>query len=498
MRLPAAIESAWEAVAARYDVLAKRFLPKPAVATPGNSKRGSIAASLFLLSAGWLIVALVATAFLLTELYSRALDTSLQETLEFQVETLTDLTLLSSTPTSEEIKVADPRFDRTGSGWYWAIRDDTGDLLNFSNSYVGMVLDPLPGAFDANNSKTAVLTDPFDIKIRVLERLVKVNDVPLHIMVTGSLDEILQLVDEFRGQTLIVLGAVAIMLAVMSTIVARIALRPVGRLRREVERVREGEAAALTEVYPAELAPLSDEINELLRSNAQIVERARNQVGNLAHGLKTPIAVLRNEAASDKKNPLARVVSSETEKMSQLVTTYLDRARISARSTVVGKRADATHVMLRLTRVMQKLNPRVTIAMVRPDASLPWFRGDEGDLEEMAGNLLDNACKWAKSSIGVTVIAERNGQTTNLLVKIDDDGPGLTEEEAVKVLRRGVRLDEKTPGSGLGLDIVKELVDVYGGSLQLKRSVLGGLLAELRLPAAKVAGFRTFASIRKE
>jgi signal transduction histidine kinase len=498
MKLPAALESAWSTLTARYEAVARRFGPRPAVASQGNSKRGSIAASLFLLSAGWLIVALVATAFLLTELYSRALDTSLQETLEFQVETLTDLTLLSSTPTSEEIRVADPRFDRTGSGWYWAIRDDNGDLLNFSNSYIGMVLDPLPGEFDAKNSKTAILTDPFDTKIRVLERLVTVNGMPLHIMVTGSLDEILKLVDEFRGQTLIVLGAVAIMLAVMSTIVARIALRPVGRLRREVEQVREGEAAALTQVYPVELAPLSDEINELLRSNAQIVERARNQVGNLAHGLKTPIAVLRNEAGSDRDNPLSRVVSSETEKMSQLVTTYLDRARLAARSTVVGKRADATHVMLRLTRVMQKLNPRVTIAMVRPDASLPWFRGDEGDLEEMAGNLLDNACKWAKSSIGVTVVAERSGQTTNLLIKIDDDGPGLSDEEAVKVLRRGVRLDEKTPGSGLGLDIVKELVDVYGGSLHLKRSVLGGLLAELRLPAAKVAGFRTFASIRKE
>ena len=499
MKLPAAIESAWDSVAARYDALAKRVLPRPPVAAPGNSRRGSIAASLFLLSIGWLVVALVATGFLLTELYSRALDTSLQETLEFQVETLTDLTLLSSTPTSDDIRVADPRFDRTGSGWYWAIRDDAGDLLNFSNSYVGMVLDPLPGDFDGKNSKTAVLTDPFDTKIRVLERLVTVNGTPLHIMVTGSLDEILRLVDEFRGQTLIVLGAVAIMLAVMSTIVARIALRPVGRLRREVEQVREGEAASLTQAYPAELAPLSEEINELLRSNAQIVERARNQVGNLAHGLKTPIAVLRNEAAAAAgKNTLAKVVSSETEKMSQLVTTYLDRARLAARSSVVGKRADATHVMLRLTRVMQKLNPQVTIAMVRPDASLPWFRGDESDLEEMAGNLIDNACKWAKSSIGVTVVAERSGQNTNLLIKIDDDGPGLTEQEAAQALRRGVRLDEKTPGSGLGLDIVKELVDVYGGSLQLKRSVLGGLLAELRLPAAKVAGFRTFASIRKE
>jgi len=478
----------------------RRLVARPAGSESSRPGRnGSIAASLFLLSAGWLIVALVATAFLLTELYSRALDNSLVETLEFHVETLTDLSLLSDTPKSDQIRVADPRFDRTGSGWYWAIRADDGELLNFSNSYVGMVLGPLPGEFDSTNTKSAVLTDPFNIKIRVIERAVTVNGLPLHIMVTGSLDEILSLVDEFRGQTLIVLGAVAIMLAVMSTIVARIALRPIGKLRREVERVREGDAASLTAEYPAELAPLSDEINELLRANAQIVERARNQVGNLAHGLKTPLAVLRNEAgAADKKNGLARVVSSETEKMSQLVTTYLDRARLATRSAVVGKKADATHVMLRLTRVMQKLNPQVTIAMVRPDASLPWFRGDEGDLEEMAGNLLDNACKWAKSSIGVTVVAERSGGNANLLIKIDDDGPGLTEDEATKVLRRGVRLDEKTPGSGLGLDIVKELVDVYGGSLQLKRSVLGGLLAELRLPAAKVTGFRTFASIRKE
>ena len=461
-------------------------------------RRGSIATLLFMLSAVWLIVALVATAFLLTELYSRALDTSLTETLEFHVETLTDLTLLSDTPKSDGIKVADPRFDRTGSGWYWAIRNDSGELLNFSNSYVGMVLNSLPGAFDATNTKTAIITDPFNIKIRVIEREVKVNDVPLHIMVTGSLDEILQLVDEFRGQTLIVLGAVAIMLAVMSTIVARIALRPVQKLRREVEQVREGEAASLSGIYPKELAPLSEEINELLRSNTQIIERARNQVGNLAHGLKTPLAVLRNEAGANAKTPLAKVVNSETEKMTQLVTTYLDRARIAARSAVVGKKADATHVMLRLTRVMQKLNPRVTIAMARPDASLPWFRGDEGDLEEMAGNLLDNACKWAKSSIGVTLLAERNASASNLLIKVEDDGAGLTDEEAQKVLRRGVRLDEKTPGSGLGLDIVKELVDVYGGSLQLKRSVLGGLLCELRLPAAKVGGLRTFASIRKE
>lgn len=470
-------------------------------ASPGRylmTKRGSIAASLFWLSAGWLIVALVATAFLLTELYSRALDNDLSRSLDFTIETLTDQVLSRSSAKDEGISAIDPRFNRAGSGWYWVIRDANGELLNFSNSYLGTTLAPLAEAFDATNTRTAVVDDSFGTKLRVIERAVTANGVPIDITVTGSLDEVLQRVDAFRGQTLIVLGAVAIMLAVMSTIVARIALRPVGQLRREVESVREGEAASVTGTYPVELAPLSEEINELLRSNQQIIERARNQVGNLAHGLKTPIAVLRNEASADRKSPLAKVVTSEIDKMQQLVSTYLDRARISARSAVVGKRADATHVMLRLIRVMEKLNPRVTIAMVRPDASLPWFRGDESDLEEMAGNLLENACKWCKTSIGVSLVAERTPSGANLLIKIEDDGPGLTETEAEEVMRRGVRLDEKTPGSGLGLDIVKELVGVYGGSLQLKRSVLGGLLCELRLPAAKVGGLRTFASMRKE
>jgi signal transduction histidine kinase len=449
-------------------------------------RKGSIAASLFWLSAGWLIIALLATAFLLTELYSRALDNSLSETLKFHIETLVDRTLVTNDPASENIRVGDPRFERPASGWYWVIRDDAGKVINFSGSMVGMLLPELTGAYDVNNVRTGVETDPFETRMRVVEQAATVNGTRLQFTATGSLDEILELVDEFRGQTLIVLSAVAIMLAIMSTIVARIALRPVGRLGKAIEKVREGEAENVGGTYPREIAPLAEEVNELLRSNTQIIERARNQVGNLAHGLKTPLAVLRNEASAAKESALSRVVLSESEKMTQLVTTYLDRARIAARSAVVGKKADATHVMLRLARVMEKLNPSKTIAFVRPDASLPWFRGDEGDLEEMAGNLLDNACKWSGGKIAISMVAERTPSGANLLIKIEDDGPGLTEEEAKAVLRRGVRLDEKTPGSGLGLDIVKELVDVYGGSLQLKRSVLGGLLAELRLPGAKL------------
>ena len=448
-------------------------------------RKGSIAASLFWLSAGWLVLALVATGFLLTDLYSRALDTSLSETLDFHVESLAGALLDEGDPSSPDIALSDPRFDRPRSGWYWAIRDADGTLYNLSTSVVGIDLPVLTEAADGSGRRTAVMDDVFGTRLRVVERTVTLAPDTYHIVVTGNLSEILELVGDFRGQAFIVLGAVGVMLAIMSAIVARFAMRPIDRLSAAIESVREGESVSVTGTYPREIAPLAEEVNELLRSNAQIIERARNQVGNLAHGLKTPIAVLRNEASA-RKGALADVVMTESEKMSTMVATYLERARLAARTSVVGKKADATMIMLRLTRVMRKIHPDCTIAFQRPDASLPWFRGDEADLEEMAGNLLDNACKWSKGQVGVRLDAERSDTGTMLLIRIDDNGPGLTEEDAQKVLRRGVRLDEKTPGSGLGLDIVKELVDVYGGSLALKRSALGGLLVELRLPTARL------------
>ncbi len=456
--------------------------------------KGSIAASLFWLSAGWLIIALVATGFLLTDLYSRALDNSLADSLDFQVESLTGALLETGDPASDEISVTDPRFDRPRSGWYWMIRDADGTLYNLSSSVVGINVPAMMGPPDARGRRTAVVDDAFGTRLRVVERTVTLAPKTYQIVVTGNLSEILELVEGFRGQTFIVLGAVGVMLAIMSAIVARFAMRPISKLSRAIERVREGESVAVTGTYPREIAPLAEEVNELLRSNAQIIERARNQVGNLAHGLKTPIAVLRNEASSNK-GALADVVVSESEKMSAMVSTYLERARLAARTSVVGKKADSAMIVHRLTRVMRKIHPAVTISFQPTDASLPWFRGDEADLEEMAGNLLDNACKWSRGQVGVQLLSERGDTGTMLLIRIDDNGPGLSEEDAQKVLRRGVRLDEKTPGSGLGLDIVKELVDVYGGTLLLKRSALGGLLAELRLPTARLGGISKPAAV---
>ena len=447
-------------------------------------RKRSIALSLFGYSLAWLVLALAVTAFLLTDLYSRALDTSLRETLEFHLETLVGISLTSDVGAQPASNLADPRFSRPGSGWYWEIRDSSGEAINFSPSLIGTVLPLLTVPFDVDNIRTETHEDGFGTQIRMIERRITLEDSNLLITVTGNLNEMFELVDSFRGQTLIVLSAVGMMLAAMSAIVARFAMRPIGKLSRAVEAVREGDAERVEGEFPTEIAPLADEVNELLRSNTQIIERARSQVGNLAHGLKTPLAVLRNESA-DNRTKLSKVVLTETEKMSGMVSTYLDRARLAARTAIVGRKSNAGEALVRLTRVMSKLHPDRSVSFQCADTWSIWFRGEESDLEEIAGNLIDNACKWAKFEVRVTLSANPPEGGGRLTILVEDDGAGLTPEEAEKVLRRGVRLDEKTPGSGLGLDIVKELVDIYGGTLNLFRSEMGGLKAELSLPAAR-------------
>jgi signal transduction histidine kinase len=449
-------------------------------------RKGSIALNLFGFSLAWLILALALTAFLLSNLYSRALDASLSETLDFHLETLVGEFISQQGESLTTYNIADPRFSRPASGWYWQVSEIDGKVISFSSSMVGSVLLKLDAKYDVNNMRTEKIKDGFGIKIRVIERKITLDGASVLILVSGNLDEINEQVSNFRGQALIVLGAVGIMLAIMSAIVARFALRPIDRISRAIEAIREGDIKSIEGDYPKEIAPLAEEVNELLSSNARIIERARSQVGNLAHGLKTPLAVLRNEAAT-KDTKFSEIVRFESEKMNLMVASYLKRAQMSARSTVVGQKSNASMVVSRLIRVMGKLHSEQKIILEIEKEKQIWFRGEEADFEEMAGNLLDNACKWAKSEVRVRLFIDEKYSSNNrqLSLIVEDDGVGLDEKQVEKVLRRGVRLDEKTQGSGLGLDIVKELVDIYGGSLVLERSKMGGLKVELILPATK-------------
>jgi signal transduction histidine kinase len=223
----------------------------------------------------------------------------------------------------------------------------------------------------------------------------------------------------------------------------------------------------------------------LIDANREIVERARTHVGNLAHAIKTPLSVIVNEASSHGADSFATKVLEQANVMRDQVAHHLERARIAARLTVIGTVTEVAPVIEALRRTMEKIHRGRNIAIeVKADPQAT-FRGERQDLEEMAGNLVDNACKWAASQVFIEVLVEQPaepGALPMLHIIVDDDGRGLSADERAQVSRRGQRLDESKPGSGLGLSIVVDLAGLYGGSLLLGGAPIGGVRAELVLP----------------
>ena len=275
------------------------------------------------------------------------------------------------------------------------------------------------------------------------------------------------------------------MLLLTTMFQVRFGLAPLKRISESLAAIRSGTAEKLEGAFPVEIAPLARETNALIDANREIVERARTHVGNLAHALKTPISVMVNEAAARGDDPMAAKVTEQTNIMRDQVAHHLERARLAARVAVVGTVTDVVPVVHSLTRTMQKTHHGKDLAIELDVPGEARFRGERQDLEEMVGNLVDNAFKWASARVAIEVGLDQptpGGPVVRIVV--DDDGPGLTPSERQQVAHRGRRLDETKPGSGLGLSIVVELAALYGGALNLGTAPIGGLRAELVLPAA--------------
>lgn len=230
---------------------------------------------------------------------------------------------------------------------------------------------------------------------------------------------------------------------------------------------------------------MQTELNALIDSNQDIIDRARTQVGNLAHALKTPLAVITNEAREDQ-SAFGSKVAEQAHLMRDQITHYLDRARIAARTNTIGRITPVDATAEPLVRAIERIHREKGISIdyaVQPGAK---FQGEKQDLEEMLGNLLDNACKWGKHRVYLTATVNNQETTTRrrLTLTVEDDGPGLSAEQRAKIGKRGLRLDETKPGSGLGLSIVTDLAASYRGRLRLDASEHGGLKAVLELPAA--------------
>ncbi|MGH6827750.1 MAG: sensor histidine kinase [Rhizomicrobium sp.] len=451
-------------------------------------KPNSLAARLIAAAAIWAMLALAVGGFILSNAFRNAVEDNFDTALAGDMDGL----IAAAEPDPEGGLVLQDRFvnrefDRVYSGLYYQIRPVApGPGAEISRSLFDRALSVIGGQTRGTITYGFAM-GPEDQHLRVLSRRVEFpvapitqpNDKGAYIFtVAGDLSAVQREISAFNGTLiwsflLLGLGLVAAVL-----LQVRVGLMPLRRLHQSLARIRDGSAQRLEGDFPAEIAPLAAELNSLIEHSKEVVGRARTHVSNLAHFLKTPLSVLASEAQAES-GPLADQVRRQVETMRRQVDHYLARARAAGSVNVLGNRTPAAPVLRDLVRVLERIHAerRLTI-----DCDCPrdlCFRGERQDLEEMAGNLMDNACKWATGRVRVRGWRER----AQLILTVEDDGRGLTPEDRARVGARGERLDERVPGSGLGLAIVRDISKLYAGSLTLEASPLGGLEARLSLPA---------------
>lgn len=452
--------------------------------------RQSIAIRLFVSSAALSLVILIIAGLVLSTIYRQTTERSFDERLHVYLKSL--VAAVAAPPEGERQDpdgLGEPRFDLPLSGWYWQIAriDRTPAEVTGSTSLFGGRLPNLPapqGRARPGDLREGYAMGPDERRLRLIERVVDLgDDGRFRIQVAADADEIESTISSFTLALTLTFLLLGLLLVGTTVVQVRFGLQPLSRLQDAVGLIRRGQKDRIEGAWSDDLAPLAAETNLLIHSNQEILERARTQVGNLAHALKTPLSVLVNEAGTDPA-PLAEKVREQAAVMRDQVNWYLERARAAARAGSIGTATEIGPVIDGLLRTMTKIHRDRDIAFDRTVEADLRFRGEKQDLEEMVGNLVDNAGKWTTSRVLVTVepAPGREGRAF-LRVHVDDDGPGLAENARIAMLKRGARLDESRPGSGLGLSIVQDLATLYGGALTLTASPLGGLRAALVLPA---------------
>jgi signal transduction histidine kinase len=451
-------------------------------------RANSLAFRLFLWATGLTVVILIVTGVALSSLYRRAVERAFDRRLDVYLRTLVaDVASPEEGTDKFPQSIGEPLFELPLSGWYWQVTrlDTPKPEVHSSRSLWDSNLPALAVAEETSGGyRKGYAQGPEEVRLRQVERNIDLGDDGRYLLeVAGDASEINDEIRSFDRTIGGIFAALAAALLLTTVLQVRFGLAPLKRISESLAAIRSGRAERLAGEFPVEIAPLARETNELIDANREIVERARTHVGNLAHALKTPLSVIVNEAAARPGDPLAQKVLEQADIMRDQVARQLERARLAARSNVVGMLIDVPPVATALARTMEKLHRErdIAIAVDVPDHAL--FRGEQQDLEEMIGNLVDNACKWARSRVAIEVVADasaNDGQKVRVIV--DDDGPGLSPAERDQVALRGQRLDESKPGSGLGLSIVVELAGLYGGVLTLGTAPIGGLRAELALP----------------
>jgi signal transduction histidine kinase len=459
------------------------------------SRFNSLAFRLFATAAIWFLVFLPTAGIVIIQMYRKQAETSFDgRVVRTLLSILNDTIETGGNEPGQPKNVVEPLYMDAESGWYWQIKP-----LDVSPTRPGRIL----GSASLGSENLTILldkttarekhtvwgytVDPRGLKLRQAETMLLVgegDEVQRYaIMVTGKIAEVEVDVRNFVRRLIAAFAAAGAGLLVVTLLQIRFILYPLRRVEKGLNDIRTGKSIRLAGIVPSEITSLQEEMNALLKSNEDVIERARTQVGNLAHGLKTPIAVLVNEAR-DHNSPLSAKVVEQTTLMRDQVQHYLDRARMAARVGVIGRVTEIEPVATSIARALERIHRDKDLLFdIICDPSVK-FQGEKQDLEEMLGNLLDNASKWTKTEVRLTATVEDVKGTKLVAITVEDDGPGLTDEQLAEPIQRGRRLDETKPGSGLGQSIVADLAHSYHGTFTLARSPLGGLAATLRLPSA--------------
>ncbi len=445
----------------------------------------------------WITAALAVGGVVIAALFRDSVERNFDARLTVHVDSLIAVT---TADVARRLVVSrtlpDPRFDIPYSGWYWQVSDHRGNPQIRSRSLWGETL-PAPAPKETGVMQSLEVRGPDGESLRLRLIDVTLPDLPpqappVRFLVAARLADLKAELRPFNLALAWSLGVLGLGLAVAVAVQVRVGLQPLRRIRVALNAIREGRSERMEGEWPREVQPLVSELDALLSHNADVLERARTHVGNLAHALKTPLAVLAAEA-SRKEGPRGDPVWRQVETMRRWIDHYLSRARTAATGALLGARTPVVQVVNDLRRTLLKIHAERAPAILvqsEADANTPAFRGERQDIEEMLGNLMDNACKWARGEVLVTV----SSHGERLTVTIEDDGEGLPPSQRREALGRGKRLDESAPGSGLGLAIVADIAALYGGELSLLDSPLGGLRAELDLPAAAGPDFDSLAA----
>jgi signal transduction histidine kinase len=458
-------------------------------------RRDSIAFRLIVTALCWTLVALPLTGFLIHTIYAKEtrgeFDAEVSRWLTVVLASSLDHTGLELGPPGE---IGEALFSVPKSGWYWQI---TPIDAHAEKRYVSASLatGELPSPFrqwvapDNNSVRWSYANDAVGQRVRIAEQIHQFGDEltgPRYSFIaTGPADWPEAKISEFRRRVLNALSLVGLGFLAVTLFQVHFGLAPLRVVEKGLSEIRSGQASKLEGQFPAEIESLQAEINALIQSNQEIIDRARTQVGNLAHALKTPLAVITNEAR-DEPSPFGAKVAEQSQIMREQITTYLDRARTAAGVPTIGRVTDVKPAVEALQRALTRIyrDKGITIDLQCPTDVK--FQGEKQDFEELLGNLLDNACKWAKSKVYVTITpppVTSPATVRRLTIMVEDDGRGLTPDQLTKIGKRGLRLDEATPGTGLGLSIVNDLIASYRGTFTVSASSHGGLNARMELPA---------------